>query len=199
MSKGGSRVGLIVGGAAAGCLVILCLGLVGGGAAYYYLMRADDGDWRVDGPMGVDAVEIPADTFAEVAWGEVQLSASPTSIYAQADRSSAVLETRAAGTTVEYFGLDGSAAFFKVKARDGTMGYVSTSDAEMAVHQGEIKIIVESARVYAAGSDDSGVVEIRDEGERLDWYGYDSSGEYYKVRTGSGSNGYIRVTDATIP
>ena len=45
----------------------------------------------------------------------------------------------------------------------------------------------------------SSTVEIRDEGERLDWYGYDSSGEYYKIRTEAGSNGYIRVTDATIP
>ncbi len=207
MSEGGSHAGLIVAGAAAGCLAVLCLGLAGGGLLWYNWSRAaavsapgvGGGGAAIDVADAPPSDAPPADALSAVAWGEVQLSATPTNVYAEADRSSRVLETREAGTAVEYYGLDGTASFFKVRTGDGTVGYVSTADAEMAVHQGEIKVIVESARVYATGSDSAGVLEVRSEGERLDWYGYDSSGEYYKVRTASGSNGYIRVTDATIP
>ena len=63
---------------------------------------------------------------------------------------------------------------------------------------GKIKITNGSASVYDANSTSAGVLETKNQGDQLDYYGFDDTFEFYKVKTGGGKDGYIKLLEAEI-
>ena len=195
MAGGGKKAAI---GLGVGCLLLVCCGGLGGGGYYY---------WRTADARAVDPFEAGATDFSDpslgnlgdVSWGQITLASDPTHIYAEATSSSEVIETRDRGTKVDYYGLDPSASFFKVKASAGADGYVLMTHAEMGVHQEEkLRVITSVAMIYTSNDSESEVLEAHRDGDRLDWYGYDSTMDFYKVQTTTGVDGYMAVVDATI-
>jgi hypothetical protein len=62
---------------------------------------------------------------------------------------------------------------------------------------GEIKLTTE-AKVYASNSTGASVLEDRISGDKLEYYGFDDSFEFYKVKTGGGTDGYVELMKAEI-
>ncbi len=196
---GGSSTGTIVAAVAGGCLVLLLCGVlpVAGGVIYYlYYQPQQQYEYAWGGPW-YETQELTA--ISEVAWGEIRLTGDPTNVYSSNSTAASVTETRQRGTKVDYYGFDDSGAFYRVKTTGGEEGYVALGEAEMEVYLGQVTVISDTASVYASSSTSSGVLETRTKGEKLDWYGFDASSTFYKVRTASGGDGYMPVVDAQMP
>ncbi len=196
-----SKKGLFIGLGAGGCLLLVCCGAIGGGAFYFYYMQpqAELEQRLQEERKAADAAAVEADPFGQVPYGNIKLDKDPTQVLISNSDGAEVAETRAQGEKIEYYGLDPSNDFFKVKTTAGGEGYIRVGDAEiMASQQGQVRIIEASTMVYASNSTTGGVLEVRKEGELLPWYGYDASGDYYKVQTASGADAYVPVTEATI-
>ena len=202
MADGGSKKGLYTGVAVGGCLVLLCCGFlpIMSFAGYYVWMQRQARMWEYEwGNWETDSAWNTPATFEDVAWGEIRLTRDPTNIYTNNSTTAVVAETRGKGDKVDYYGFDDTSVFFKVKTSEGPFGYVYLDDAEMEVYLGQIRVISESVYVYESNSTGSNPIEKRVAGDLVDWYGFDATGDFYKVRTAGGSDGYVRVTDAEIP
>lgn len=198
-----SKKGLFIGLGAGGCLLLLCCGALGGGAFYMFYMQPAAELERIiyEENVAADAAAVEADVKAlsETPYGNIKLDKDPTQVFIHNSSGADVAETRAQGEKIEYYGLDPSGDFFEVKTTAGGTGFVRVEDAEiMSPQQGQIRIIESRTMVYANNSTTDGVLEVRKDGDLLDWYGYDASGDYYKVQTASGADAYVPITDATI-
>jgi len=196
--RGGGSTGTIVAAVIGGCLVLLLCGVlpVLGGVIYYTYYRVDPYEyaWGNQWYETTDWSQI-----SEVSWGEIRLIGDPTNVYASNSTGATVTETRDKGTKVEYYGFDDTGTYYKVKTMSGGDGYVLLGEAEMEVYLGQVTVISDTASVYAGNSTGSGVLETRNKGEKLDWYGFDATSAFYKVRTANGADGYMPVVDAQMP
>ena len=64
---------------------------------------------------------------------------------------------------------------------------------------GHIRIQQDTANVYDTNSTDAAVSETKTKGDTLEYYGFDESMTFFKVKTSGGSEGYVAVNDAEIP
>jgi hypothetical protein len=64
---------------------------------------------------------------------------------------------------------------------------------------GHIRIQQDTVNVYEANSTDASVAETKGMGDTLEYYGFDESMTFFKVKTAGGSEGFIAVADAEIP
>jgi len=77
-------------------------------------------------------------------------------------------------------------------------GALDSQWAEMeAASWGEIKLTAE-AKVYASNSTGASVLENHASGDKLEYHGFDDSYEFYKVKTGGGTDGYVELMKAEI-
>ena len=195
---GGSSTGTIVAAVLGGCLVLLLCGVlpVLGGAVYWSFYRVDPYayDWGNQWYETTDLTQL-----SEVSWGEIRLVSDPTNVYSSNSTATSVTETRERHSKIAYYGFDDTGGFYKVKTTAGGDGYVLLSEAEMEVYLGQVTVISDTASVYASNSTSSGSLETRTKGEKLDWYGFDATAAFYKVRTAAGADGYMPVVDAQMP
>jgi len=204
MAERGPSAGLIAGIGVGGCLLLACCCFIPimGGTAYYYWQRQqmdywngyDWGTWET-----APAYDTTAYATEDIAWGDLRFIGDPTLIYTTASTSSVVLETRTKGEKVSYYGFDDAGMYYKVKTGAGTMGFVHLNEAEMEIYLGDLSVIVSSATIYESNSDTSTVLENRSTGSMVPWYGYDSTGYYYRVRTTLDADGYMKVGEASLP
>ncbi len=197
--------GLYIGLASLGCLLLLVCGFVpimGATGMYVWQKRQaayyayDWGGWT---QPAYPAYPTPAVAYEEMAWGEVRVTADPTNVYTSGSTASVVLETKAKGTKIDYFGYDDTGFYYKVKTEAGTFGYVNYSEAEMEVYLGQIRVTSTTASMYESPDTSSTALRTYNQGDLIDWYGYDALGAYYKVRTSDAQDGYIQVTAAEVP
>ena len=197
MASGGKKAAIGVG---VGCLLLVCCGAPSAYGIYYWMgMKAAraQADMFGGGSLGGDLVEIGE--LSEVSWGQITLAQDPTSIHESNTPSSAVLETRDRGALVDYYGLDTSASFFKVKTSTGADGFVLMTHAEMAVAQTEkLRIVADVGFIYESDDEETTMLEARRKGDELEWFGYSSSADFYKVKTTTGVDGYMPTVDAMI-
>ena len=64
---------------------------------------------------------------------------------------------------------------------------------------GHIRIQQDSANVYESNNTEAAVAETKTKGDTLEYYGFDESMTFFKVKTSSGSEGYVPVDQAEIP
>jgi hypothetical protein len=198
-----SRSGLYVGLASLGCLLLLFCGFVPimGATGMYVWQKRQAAYYGYDwgSTWAQPAYPQPVVNYEEMAWGQIVLKQEPTNLYTSGSTSSVVLETQPKGTKADYFGYDDTGFFYKVKTTTGTFGYVDFNHAEMEVYLGQVRVTVASTSIYESNDTTSTVLETRSSGDLLDWYGYDSLGNYYKVRTSDGRDGYVSVGQAEVP
>ncbi len=198
MASGGKKAAIGVG---VGCLLLVCCGgpLAYGG--YWFSQMRARAAAEVDAVRQAAAQEalMEPGELSDVSWGEITLAQDPTNVYESNTSSSAVLETRERGDLVDYYGFDTSASFFKVKTRDGKDGFVLMTHAEMSVAQTEkLRVVADVGFIYESDDSDSEMIEARRKGDELEWFGYSSSTDFYKVKTTTGADGYMPTVDATI-
>ena len=63
---------------------------------------------------------------------------------------------------------------------------------------GKVKVNVASANIYESNSTSATVVETKSSGDSFDYYGFDDTLEFYKVKTASGADGYIKTTEVEL-
>ena len=63
---------------------------------------------------------------------------------------------------------------------------------------GKIKITNGSASVYNANNTSATVLETKNQGDQLEYYGFDDTFEFYKVKTAGGEDGYVKLLEAEI-
>ena len=194
---------LIAGIAVAGCLLLLCCCFIPvmGGSGYYYWQRQQLDYWSTYdwGTWETAPAYDPSYVVEEAAWGDLRFIGDPTHIYTTASTTSAVLETRTKGEKVSYYGFDDTGMYFKVKTQTDVMGFVHLDEAEMEIYLGEVRVTAATAQVYETASDTSTILEQKYKGDMVPWYGFDASGNYYKVRNALDVEGYMKVSDAEIP
>ncbi len=197
MASGGKKAAIGVG---VGCLVLVCCGAPSAWGLWYWMNLQEaraNAELFGSGGLGGEVVEVGE--LAEVSWGQITLAGDPTSIHESNTTSSPVLETRERGSLVDYYGLDTSASFFKVKTTTGVDGFVLMTHAEMGVAQTEkLRVVADVGFIYESDDADSTMLEARRKGDELEWYGYSSSADFYKVKTTTGADGYMPTVDATI-
>jgi hypothetical protein len=204
MAERGPSAGLIAGIGVGGCLLLACCCFIPimGGTAYYYYQRQqmdywstyDWGTWET-----APSYDTTAYNYEEVAWGDLRLIGDPTSVYTTASTTSVVLETMTKGHKVSYYGFDDTGMYYKVKSSAGTMGFVHLNEAEMEIYLGDLRVTATTATIYESNADPSTVLETRLSGSMVPWYGYDSTGYYYKVRTTGDVDGYMKTEEASVP
>ncbi len=62
---------------------------------------------------------------------------------------------------------------------------------------GKIKA-TQSTTIYASPSDTAASVGTLSQGDKVEYYGWDDSFNYYKVKTADGSDGYVKLLEAEI-
>jgi len=70
----------------------------------------------------------------------------------------------------------------------------TTSDSDS---WGKIKA-TKSTTIYANPDETSSSLGTMNEGDKLEYYGWDDSFNYYKVKTADGSDGYVKLLEAEI-
>jgi len=63
---------------------------------------------------------------------------------------------------------------------------------------GKIKITTGSANVYDANNSGATVLETKNQGDQIDYYGFDDTFEFYKVKATGGKDGYVKLLEAEI-
>jgi hypothetical protein len=198
MASGGKKAAIGVG---VGCLLLACCGAPSAYGIYYWLgMQAARGQADVFGSgSGGSGELVELGELSDVSWGQITLAQDPTRIHESNTTSSSVLESRERGTLVDYYGLDTSASFFKVKTTTGVDGFVLMTHAEMGVAQTEkLRVVADVGFIYESDDEDATMLEARRKGDELEWFGYSSVADFYKVKTTTGVDGYMPTVDAMI-
>ncbi len=197
MASGGKKAAIGIG---VGCLLLVCCGAPSAYGIYYWLAlqnAREQAELLAGGSLGGDLVELGE--LSAVSWGQITLAQDPTSIHESNTTSSTVLESRERGTLVDYYGLDTSASFFKVQTTAGVDGFVLMTHAEMGVAQTEkLRVVADVGFIYESDIEDAAMLEARRKGDELEWFGYSSSADFYKVQTTTGIDGYMPTVDAMI-
>lgn len=61
---------------------------------------------------------------------------------------------------------------------------------------GDVTIDVDTATIYASNSTDSSVIDTAQQGETVEWLGWDETLTFFRVRTADGEEGYLLSTEA---
>ncbi len=123
---GGSKVGLYIGIAIGGCVLLTCcVGLAGGvGYLVWQEQQSSYYDW------GTYDWGTSSNDWSNVSWGQIKITADSATVYSSNSVSSSVLETKSKGDKLEYYGWDDTFLYYKVKS-GGQDGYVEMTKAEV--------------------------------------------------------------------
>ena len=61
---------------------------------------------------------------------------------------------------------------------------------------GDVTVAVDSATIYASNSTDSSVIDTAQQGDTVEWLGWDETLTFFRVRTADGKEGYLLSTEA---
>jgi hypothetical protein len=121
-----SKTGKIIGCLLAGCLIFICCGgLAAGGFVFKPTIMSMLGM----GAYEYDTTDLTSDDWS---WGTLKASVDTLNVYESGSSSASVLESHAKGDTFEYYGMDDTLMYYKVKTGDGKDGYVSISEVEVS-------------------------------------------------------------------
>jgi len=125
-----SKKGLFI-GLGCGCLVIFCcFGIIGSYVLFGMGLLADAYDY--DGYDYDSGMYASAPTEGEAAWnGQLRMLSDTVDVYASNSTTATVVESRAKGETLEYYGFDDSFSFYRVKTASGGEGYVDRMKVEV--------------------------------------------------------------------
>ncbi|MDP7113825.1 MAG: hypothetical protein QGH45_17785 [Myxococcota bacterium] len=183
-----------------------CPGLYGLAGAIVPLYSGSN-DWNDSGWYDSG---VTTGTYSEWSWGQLKVTSTSASIYSTNSTGGTVAETKASGDVFDYYGFDDSLAFYKIKTAAGTDGYIQTTDVELYYGDsyadttgsewkwGEVKVTSSSTQVYTNNDSGSTVLETLSRGDKIDYYGFDDSFNYYRVKTSGGSDGYVKLLEAEI-
>ena len=189
-----------------GAMCCGCLGLyavAGAGAGWFGSNAWYDSGWYDSGWN--------SGTYQEWSWGQLKVTSSSASVYSTNSTGGTVVETKSSGDVFDYYGFDDSLVFYKIKTASGTDGYIQTTDVELYYGDtyvdtttgsewkwGEIKVTSSSTSVYTSNDSSSTVVTTLSKGDKIDYYGFDDTFNYYRVKTSGGDDGYVKLLEAEI-
>lgn len=198
MASGGKKTAIGVG---VGCLLLVCCGAPAGYGAYFYSeYKADQEAAEKAAEAALWAEKLPEEgELSEVVWGQIAFAKDPTNVYESNTSSSKVLETRERGDKVDYYGMDDTDSFYRIKTKGGDWGYVLGTHAEHVFKQTEkLRVVADVGFIYEFDDSESEMLEARRKGDELEWFGYSATTDFYRVKTSTGVDGYMPTVDATI-
>jgi len=209
---GGDNTNLIVGVVVAVVVLIVfsmcccCIGLYAGSVVGFAGMGNDPWDDWYDSGWYDSGTTIGA--YEDWVWGDLKVTRdAAVNVYSTNSSSSTVLETKAKDETFSYYGYDDTFTYYKIKTSSGSYGYVLSTEVEPVYTDtyaatdykwGEVKVTVSSAGVYSTNSSSSTVLETLSSGTRVDYYGFDDTYNFYRVKTVAGNEGYVKLLDGEI-
>ncbi len=120
-----SKTGKIIGCLLGGCLIFICCGALAFAGFYFTTVMSLLGMGAYD----YDTTDLTADDWS---WGTLKASVDTLNVYESGSSSASVLETHSKGDTFEYYGMDDTLMYYKVKTGNGKDGYVSISEVEVS-------------------------------------------------------------------
>ena len=193
---------IILGGFALCCC---CFGMYAGAGAGFAGLGNDPWDDWYDSGWYDSGTAVAA--YEDWVWGDLKVTKPSVNVYSTNSTTSTVLETGAKDETFSYYGYDDTFTYYKIKTTSGSDGYVLTTEVEPVYvdtyaatdyRWGAVKITVTSASVYTTASSSSTILESLGQGTRVDYYGFDDTYNFYRVKTASGNEGYVKLLDGEI-
>jgi len=124
---GGSKVGLYIGIAIGGCVLLTCcLSMVAGiGYAIYAEQQSSYYDWGT-----YDWGTTNTEDWSNISWGQIKVIGDSAPVYSSNSTTSSVLETKSKGDKIDYYGWDDTFLYYKVKS-GGQDGYIEMTKSEI--------------------------------------------------------------------